>query len=176
MLYDLKPVSETDSGLELMVWRAALIREGGNAVVITSGGEVLEGPVSSDGSVEPSIEEFIPADRSDPDVKRAMNALFKRLVPDPGDQLSNGARVLDATHTGRHRAVVAAKYDGQYVTWRLNVQTGGAAFGNYFPGPTEKFVEDYKLRAQGEPEFSITGPLDLSDSARPDGAKPVAGA
>lgn len=155
MLYDLKPVSEPDGDLQLLIQHAALIRGGGNAVVITDRADVLEGPVSSDGSVEPGAEEFIPADRSDPEVRRAINLLYRRLVPRPGEELSNGARVLDATHTRNHRAIVAAKFQGKYAIWTLNLQTGGAAHGNYFQEPRENFWADYQDRIESEPTFSV---------------------
>jgi hypothetical protein len=155
MLHDLKPVSEPDGDLQLMIGHAALVRGGGNAVVITDRADVLEGPVSSDGSVEPGAEEFIPADRSDPEVRRAINLLYRRLVPDPGDALSNGARVLDVTHTRNHLAIVAAKFQGKYATWTLNLQTGGAGHGNYFQEPREPFWADYRERIESEPTFSV---------------------
>ena len=157
MLHDLKPVSEPDGDLQLLIQHAALIRGGGNAVVITDRADVLEGPVSLGGSVEPTEKEFMPADRSDPEVRRAINLLYRRLVPDPGDALSNGARVLGATHTRNHLAIVAAKFrvEDKYAVWTLNLQTGGAAHRNYFEEPREDFWAAYRKRIDSEPTFSV---------------------
>jgi len=159
MLHDIKPV-RSDSEIELIVPVAAIIREGGNALVITDAAEVLEGPVYGDGSVCPNEGEFAPADRTDPEVRRAINALYKRLMPDPGDELVNGARVLDATHTEGFIGIVACSFNDKYVTWALNLQTGGAAHGNYFQEPTAEFWGDYERRVAEEPSFSYSDSFD----------------
>lgn len=157
MLHDLKPLRDSDNYLDqdLMVWAAAIIRDGGNALVIAKDATVLEGPVYLDDSVQPNPGEFSEARRTDPEVKRAVNALYRRLMPDPGNELLNGARVLAARHTNDFIGIVAARYQGKYVTWMLNLQTGGAAHGNYFEEPTPDFWADYEERVDDETQFSM---------------------
>jgi len=46
---------------------AAIIREGGNALVVDYGGKLLEGPVNADDTVTPNLDEFVSHEPADGD-------------------------------------------------------------------------------------------------------------
>ena len=70
----------------------------------------------------------------------------------PGDTLRNGAILIAKYFSLNGRCYVAAKYDGQHVSWRLE-SNGACSFGEYFFSGTEKeqrtkATQSAKQRAQ----------------------------
>ena len=64
-------------------------------------------------------------------------------IPNTGDTLNNGATVIDAKPCNApHLCKVVCSFGSEFVTWTMNLQTGGCFGGGYFSNVSDA-VKDF---------------------------------
>jgi len=73
---------------------------------------------------------------------------FMEPSPEVGATLNNGATVLQSHKVERTLSIVLCLFEGQFVTWFYNHETGGAGNGHYHGQDLGRAVEEYNGRVQ----------------------------
>lgn len=64
-----------------------------------------------------------------------------------GDVLPNGAVLLFMAVTGNQEAAVLCSFRNEYVTWKMDTETGVTYWGHYFGSDQNRAFTDYNERA-----------------------------